>query len=327
MLYDDLEASLQLKGGQISILLHLEEADRYTRISPPRSKRQFWKPCNDLRLTQQKIHRMMAQEFTPHPVAHAYVKGKSILTNAQQHVGKRFLFHLDLVNFFGSITKDRVIHHVWQLLPLLEKGSVEALANLCCRAGFLPQGAPTSPILSNLVCAALDEQLQEMAQFLGCKVTRYSDDICFSTDAEVIPPALAEVWRYGPSQRVKLGDTLRVLIESHGFAINHSKLRVQTKDDRQQVTGLIVNERLNVPSEFRSQIRDTLYRWEKYGVTVAAGIYHPHKSVEGFINSLHGRIAYLGQVAGKSDVQYQQFKQSFASLLFLIIHLQASERG
>ena len=313
MAYAELEARLQLHEGRVSELLGIDEGSRYRRISTHRSTRIFLEPCHELREVQRQLHDLITERFEPHPLAHAYARKKSIITNARQHVGKKLLLHLDLVNFFGSIKKDRVARSLRQLLPWLMTKDAEALARLCCHSGHLPQGAPSSPILSNLICQPFDEQLDEMARSFNCVVTRYSDDICFSMNDE-LPIELARAWGHGVSQRVELGGALLSVIKGHGFAINYRKVRVQTQVDRQQVTGLIVNERLNVPSEFRERIRDALYRWARYGLTVAASIYHPQMSVEGFMNSLSGRIAYVGQVAGQSDRHYQRFKMNFEAL-------------
>src|SRR5687767_6549945 len=117
----------------------------------------------------------------------------------------------------------------------------------------LPQGAPTSPIISNLICARMDAELQYLAQACRCRYTRYADDITFSTKMPRVPTILAH--RDPASNVWSLGDKLESLIEAHGFEINYAKVRVRGRRQRQIVTGLKVNRFPNVLRSYLSQVR------------------------------------------------------------------------
>ena len=168
--YRKLEARLQLQPGQISAI-QMISGPRYRPILLSQ-RHGSWRnyaepkvrsvlcPCRKLRVVQSKIERLVSGRFEPHPIAHAYVKGRSIVTNARRHVGKEWLFHVDLVNFFGSITEEQVVAALRWLLFYFSEDDIRAIAQLCCHEGVLPQGSPASPILSNLVCFPLDLRVE-----------------------------------------------------------------------------------------------------------------------------------------------------------------------
>jgi RNA-directed DNA polymerase len=250
----------------------------------------------------------------PHPIAHAYAKRRGIVTNAEQHVGKEWVLHLDLVNFFGSITQQMVFNALSWLLLDFSHEEIAAISRLCCHAGCLPQGSPASPILSNLVCFRMDEQLWALAQRLGLAVTRYSDDIYFSSTSAILPEEIAKVRGRGASQHVALGLPLRRIFELQGFQVNFTKVRFQDRTERQWVTGCVVNDRVNVPREYYHAVRSRLHSWERDGIGIAARRFQPDLSVERFLASLRGLIDYIGQVRGRDDERYRDFLTIFNEL-------------
>src|SRR5262249_12781804 len=136
-----------------------------------------------------------------------------------------------------------------------------AIAQLCCHKDRLPQGAPTSPIVSNMVCAKLDGELRRLAEAHRCTYTRYADDITVSTSKKQFPSELATP--LGEGTKATVGSALRRVVEGNGFEVNLEKVRLQSGFHRQQVTGLVVNRRPNVRRVFISQIRAMLHAWEK----------------------------------------------------------------
>lgn len=120
------------------------------------------------------------------------------------------------------------------------------LVRLCCFGGVLPQGAPTSPIISNYVCRGMDRKLAALARANGCFYSRYADDLVFSTDRRSFPSALA----YPSDGRAMPGVPLRAVVDGAGFSINENKTTMKTCFARQRVTGLIVNEKVNLPRSF-----------------------------------------------------------------------------
>ena len=233
-----------------------------------------------------ELERMTRPHLLPSVVG--FVNGRSIVDGARQHVGKRFVFNTDLADFFGSIEFGRV--KACLALPPFnckgEKGSpletlafelaniftlpmeVERVQNgklVRTTRSVLPQGAPTSPVLTNIVCRNLDRRVSGLAKKYGLSYTRYADDITFSSNHNV----------YQPQSRFR--QQLDQIIESEGFRQNLKKVRLQPYTQRQMVTGLVVNERVNVTQGYIKQIREWLNVWESKGFDAAQAAYNEHK--------------------------------------------------
>jgi RNA-directed DNA polymerase len=265
-----------------------------------------------LRLQRLLLTCLTASFTTSHDASHGFVPGRSVLTNAQPHAGHRFVLNLDLRNFFANTHIGRVVA-VLQLPPFgLAKEAAYLIANLCCDQGCLPQGAPTSPLLTNAVCQRLDRRLHELAARHRCTYTRYADDLTFSGNRPV--------FRSGFHQQ------LNAILEAEGYQQNETKQRLQTPETRQEVTGIIVNECPNVPREYIRQIRAMLYNWETKGYEAASTILRQqypaskaHARHQGKAPKLErvltGKIAYLGMVRGEESRSYQSAKNKLNLLL------------
>ena len=195
--------------------------------------------------------------------SHGFEKGKSIVTNAKFHTNKKFIFKIDLEDFFPSITFARV-YGIFCKPPFnFNKNISTLLAHLCIyqetlsrdSIGELPQGAPTSPIISNLICRRLDNDLYKLSKKYKCNYTRYADDITFSTNLSIFPKEL-----YDNNQ---IGLDLYKIITKHQFKINESKIRLVSNKRRQIVTGVIVNKKTNTKQSYIKNIRAMLHNWEK----------------------------------------------------------------
>lgn len=187
------------------------------------------------------------------------------------------------------------------------------LAQICCFRDELPQGAPTSPIVSNMICARMDTQLQRLAKKHRCFYTRYADDITFSTTLKVFPYTLGGNTSTG---KAEVGRKLLEIIDENGFCVNETKVRLQGKHGRQEVTGLTVNEKPNVPRTYVRQIRAMLYAWSEFGHDAAEEEFlneydekyrGPYKETPSFGEVVRGKIEFLGMVRGKQDRIYCRF--------------------
>jgi RNA-directed DNA polymerase len=257
-----------------------------------------------LRLQRLLLTCLTASFTTSHDASHGFVPGRSVLTNAQPHSGHRFILNLDLLNFFSNTFLGRVVA-VLQLAPFsLKKEAAYLVANLCCDQGCLPQGAPTSPLLTNAVCQRLDRRLYQLATRHRCTYTRYADDLTFSANRPI--------FRDGFHQH------LNEILQTEGYQQNKLKQRLQTPETRQEVTGIVVNERPNVPREYVRQIRAMLHNWETQGYDIANATLRKHYATSKTHNRqkekapklervLAGKIAYLGMIRGKEDAQYLIF--------------------
>ena len=178
------------------------------------------------------------------PYASAYEKGRSIRRVAYRHANKKLLLKLDIKDFFGHITVDLIKNKVFNY----EKGDI--LAELCCCNGHLPQGACTSPIISNLVMKDFDDELGAFCSKRNITFSRYSDDMIFSGD-------------FNPGMVIK---KVREMLREMGMQINDEKTIIAGRGSRQMVLGVVVNEKKQLSSEYRQKIRQEVYYCSKYGV-------------------------------------------------------------
>lgn len=180
--------------------------------------------------------------------AYAFVKGRSIVDNAKNHINKQYLVNLDLKDFFGTIKYEQVFR-IFYYYGYTKQVSY-MLSMLVTKDGILPQGAPTSPYISNIVCLRLDKRLSKLAEKIGCSYSRYADDITFSGDIH-------------PHEYLYL---VRKIIEDEKFTINNKKTRIQSNNYRQEVTGIIVNNKLKVNVKYKRYIRQQIYYIKKFGI-------------------------------------------------------------
>jgi RNA-directed DNA polymerase len=241
-------------------------------------------PHPALKHLQHKLLAVLNEVAPASGLAKGYVRNRSIIDHARLHRNQRFVILADLQDFFPTITFPRVrgalLAKPFSLHPVV----ATCVAQLCCKDGVLPQGAPTSPALSNLICRSLDHKLLKLAKQHRLAASRYADDICFSTSQREIPSGLAEV----KCGRWIAGDALTELVESCGFRLNARKFKVRTTEERQLVTGLIVNHGVGLPRRWRRQVRVLLHLVQRYGATRAGEIAttwaHPAASRRGFVS-------------------------------------------
>ena len=182
------------------------------------------------------------------PYSHGFVCKKSIITNAKIHLNQKELLKIDLKDFFPSITINRIIY-VFKSLGYTNKVSFY-LASLCSYGGTLPQGAPTSPYLSNIIAKKLDKRLIGLSKKFNLRYTRYADDLTFS----------------GESIPAKLLEYINEIITSEGFVINSDKTRLYKNGGKRIVTGIsVTGNELKLPKDYRRNLRQELYFIMKYG--------------------------------------------------------------
>ena len=311
------------------LVYHLFKSDPVTRYQtftvPKRSggTRQISAPATSLKIIQRKLNHVLHHVRPPKIQVHGFVIGRSIITNAQPHTKQKFVLKIDLKDFFPSINFGRV-RGMFMGVPYKRNHEVATtLAQICCFDNKLPQGAPTSPTVSNMICAKLDSQLHQLAQKYRCIYTRYADDLSFSTSAKPFPAALAAMKSTESGTELVIGDDLRNVVQANGFTVNLPKTQLRRSDARQTVTGLVTNTTLNVKRELINQIRAMLHSWEKYGLKASENEYHarylkrhhhPDKRLPPFKLVVRGKIAFLGSVRGKGNATYVRFAEKLKSL-------------
>ena len=380
-------------------------------------------PVKGLKSLQKTLSFVLQCVYEPHNAAMGFVRDRSIVDNAKLHVGSKYVFNIDLKDFFPSVDQARV-WKCFQLKPfnLNKASSVEPqymkwedfkkehlktdepvtflkgkgrmftntpygtlyvannfdkekdkyillgssslktkdgkslesslwlvnkipdtsrldianiMASLCCtemeverqndetgewqkeKRNVLPQGAPTSPIITNIVCQRLDYLLSGVAKRFGLKYSRYADDITFSSMHNVYQP-----------DSVFLKELQRIIAEQN-FHIKESKTRLQKDGYRKEVTGLLVNEKANVQKRYIKQLRLWLYYWERYGNERASSYFlqkyiadkgNVKNGKPNMTNVISGKLDYLKMVKGGGDELYLKLKQRFDSLVNYIIN-------
>lgn len=228
-------------------------------------------PVSVLKSMQRLILRVLTQSFALHDHCHGFRRGRSIRSNAEPHVGHEVVIGLDLKDFFPSITAGRV-YGLFISLGFVEPDA-RLLTRLVTYCGVLPQGAPTSPAIANLICRHLDSRLVGLAQKADAAYTRYADDLTFS----------------GSMQIRSLLPLIRSIIAEEGFTISEEKQHITQRGARQDVTGLTVNEKVSVPRAVRRRLRAVVHRASKGDQTRWEG-----KRIE--MASIKGHIAFLHSV-------------------------------
>jgi RNA-directed DNA polymerase len=312
------------------LIYHLYKAPdhaRYTAFEIPKRSggmRQIHAPLGVTRDVQTKLAAIFQGIYEAHPSAHGFIKARSILTNARGHVGQRLVLNIDLEDFFPSINFGRVRGLLMAPPFGLGPGAATILAQACCYRNGLPQGAPTSPVLSNFIAASLDRRLTRLAKENNVRYSRYADDITFSTNQNAFPVGLAQ-FEQGETGAVRPrpGDALERAIEASGFAINHKKVRLQTRHQRQGVTGLNVNSIANVERKRVRRIRAMVRAWRKFGLDRAArahfmehrGVRHePNDAPRAFRNIVYGELSFLKMVRGADNPIFLNFTRKLYDL-------------
>ncbi len=284
--------------------------------------REISSPATALKLIQRKLADVLNAVYEPRRPVHGFVPKKSVVSNAALHVGARFVFNIDLENFFPSINFGRVRGMFMAVPYKVDPVVATVLAQICCFLNVLPQGAPTSPVVSNMICGKLDSQLKKLAKRYNCLYSRYADDLTFSTRTSSFPKSVARPQMTETGSQIIVGGELEALITGNGFKVNQSKTRLRTKQRRQEVTGLTINVFPNVRRRYISQVRAMLHAWDHHGPDKAEEEFHARYDRKhrgngkppSFKRVVKGKIDYLGMVRGKDDSTYIRFLQRYAAL-------------
>ena len=293
-------------------------AKRYRMHKKHGGTRAIVAPHQSLLYMLKGFNALLQQYYESTTWCYGFVKGRSVVQNAQQHLGKRYILNIDIKDFFPSITR-QMVEDVLLAEPL--KCSAEAarlLSGLCTAAepqgDVLPQGFPTSPTLSNMVCKKMDEELAAAAQRIGATYSRYADDMSFSSDKDVLRPTGSFYLQ------------VSTIVEKYGFRLNDRKTRLQRRGRRQQVTGVVVSHKVNVTREYARQIRSLLYMWERYGYWETAraalrayreqhGKTRGHGEYLTLYAVLRGRLNYMKMVKGETDPTYLKLWNKYNQLM------------
>ncbi|WP_375325818.1 reverse transcriptase domain-containing protein [Flagellimonas sp. GZD32] len=297
------------------------EVKKYNKFHVPKKngrKREIYAPIPSLKTIQKKLSKELSKLYIPKKHVHSYTEKKGIRTNAKIHINQRFVFNIDLENFFPAINFGRV-SGVFKAPPFNFNDEVAyLLAQLCCHENSLPQGSPCSPIISNLICRSLDNDLKSLAKNNKCFYSRYADDITFSTNLRKFPKSLCKII----NDEIQIGEKLVEIIYKNGFNINPNKSSLRRPYEHQYVTGLTVNKKVNVNRKFLKQVRAMLHAWEIYGLSKAAqehfdkySVRHKNKKDDSlFIKIIKGKLLFIADIRGKNDPVFKKLLAKFKVL-------------
>ena len=228
----------------------------------------------------------------------------NIVENAKMHVGKKYVLNIDLKDFFSNISANRVKKMFSGKYFIFNELMTMVLTLLVTYKGKLPTGAPTSPAISNFVCLDLDQSLLEFSKSNGLTYTRFADDLTFSSDEEITDVLLLMI---------------KEIIRLNGFVVNNKKVRIKSSARQQKVTGIVVNEKINVDRKYIKRIRAMLHHLKLEGLTAATmrhfGLSDGNQMLEiKFMNRLAGYINFIGMVRGKKDLIFKKYDVDFRNI-------------
>lgn len=280
--------------------------------------RTIYSPATPIKIIQRKLNQVLTAVYRGRSPVHGFARGKSIVTNAKSHLRRQAILNFDLKDFFPSIHFGRIKGLLESKPYSLPESVAVTLAQICSCNATLPAGAPTSPVIANMLCAQMDSQLKRLALGFGCFYTRYADDITISVAHGRFPPAI--VYRDPSTNKWVLGNDLMKIISANGFKVNESKTRVLWRGSRQEVTGLIVGERTNVKRSFLRQTRAMLHAAETWGVAAAEHDFlakydrKQRSRKPNFLKVLRGKIEFIGSVRGRDDDIYVRLFERYLKL-------------
>ncbi len=293
--------------------LSISKETRYAKYTIPKKNgkaREINVPDHYLKRVQFLINKLLQIVFADkvNRNTHGFLPKRNIVSNAIPHVNKRFILNIDIQDFFPSIEFRRV-KTVLGLSPFDLCDERERLAfiiaNIVTVNNALPQGAPTSPTISNIVTQRLDRKIAKYCKHRNIKYSRYADDLSFSANR----PVLNEEFK---------NDIFAIIEKEEGFKVNRSKTRLRSSMNRQQVTGLVVNQKVNVKRAYVQMVRSIINKWEKGGEEYAQASFNKFnskiKKPTNFKMALRGYIEFIGLVRGKEDPLFLKLYQKYSYL-------------
>lgn len=310
----DVATLLDFRPKAVSYILY-KQPNKYTIFQIPKrhgGQRTIKAPIDSLKLLQRRLSDLLQDcvdeintaKKRKDRTAHGFKRKRSIITNARQHRHRRWVFNLDLEDFFPSINFGRVRGFLLKNRDFkLQENVATVIAQIACHENALPQGSPCSPVISNLVGHLLDMRLVKLASEAGCTYSRYADDLTFSTNkkefpADIAVPSGAE----DAASHVWLpGEALHKVIERTGFRINAKKTHLMYRSSRQDVTGLVINEKINVRWEYRHNVRAMVNNLVKTGAFEILGVKQKDGQAvlekrSGTPNELHGMLGFIDNI-------------------------------
>lgn len=249
-------------------------------------EREITAPSRELKRRQRWILDNILTKLKISDYAHGFVKNRSIRTNAELHMTHDYALCMDIEDFFPSIKEDTV-KEVFARAGYSRRAA-NALADMCCYFAALPQGAPTSPYLANLVFIEKDHELALLAKQHDATYSRYADDLTFSSDNPL----------------GNLSDAVNQVLQNNGFRLNDSKTKEFFPGQPKRITGLIVqNGLIRVPRKFKRTLKQEIYYCKRYGVALHLENTRAHKTIN-YREYLYGKAYYINMIEPELGKHY-----------------------
>lgn len=254
--------------------------------------RTIYEPNLILKQIQKQILNNILNNKSISKYAKAYHKGIQLKDNAIPHINKEMILKLDIKDFFENISFLNIYNSCFPI-EYFPKSVGMILTYLCTYDNHLTQGSPTSAYISNLVMKEFDEELGNWCNLRNISYTRYSDDMTFSG-------------AFNPSELIT---KVRKMLYKLGLELNNDKIHIVYKSSSQNVTGIVVNEKMQVNVKYRNKIRQEIYYIKKFGLSSHLKKCDINIDSKRYLNILYGRVLYVLQINenDKEFIKYRQF--------------------
>ena len=330
----DVADLLEIEDKSLRYFLYVKRPENlYFTFNVPKKNgkpRTINAPKNELKNIQKKLAYILNLVYKVKASAHGFVNGKNILTNATNHSNRKVILNIDLKDFFTQIHFGRVRGMLSKKPYNIGIEAATVISQLACYNGVLPQGAPSSPIITNMICSPLDTQFTKIAFKNNAKYTRYADDITFSTYDKQFCKDIVNNDVYN----LQLGKDITKTLKDNGFTVNDDKIFLNTRNTRQEVTGLVVNKFPNLKREYLKNLRAILHNCERDGVYNTAKVYikkgfcrnkeiqktamdekHKDEVISWFKLVIRGKINFIKQIRGNDDLIFLKYAEK-ANIIF-----------
>jgi len=322
----DVANILEIKDKSLRYFLYVKRPEnQYKRIVLKKrdgSDRIIYSPSEELKQIQRKLAYIFNLLYERKACVYGFVKNTNIVNNAQNHINKKLILNIDLKDFFTQIHFGRVRGMLMKPPYGIAEEAATTISQIVCLNGALPQGAPTSPIITNMICKPFDNDLIKFSKKNSINYSRYADDITFSTYKYEFTKNIID----GEITCLKIGKELDKILSKNSFIVNENKVFLNSTKSRQEVTGLVVNKFPNVKRQYVKNLRAILCNCKNVGIYASAQRYikkglcknantidkcNDEKFKEQIISwfkcVLKGKINFIKQVKGEDNPTYLNF--------------------
>lgn len=277
-------------------------------------------PKQELKIIQNEILlKILKNNYFPNDNVHGFIRNRNILTNSLFHFNANSILNIDIQNYFKNISFNSVLNIINKLPFDFSDQESYYITRLITYNGYLPQGSPSSPLISNMVTQNFDIEMNRFAKVNNCQYSRYADDITISSKLNRLP---LEIFDY---KKNILSNKIVDIFLKNNFRVNSKKTRVANKKQKMMITGLVVNEFPNIQRKYIRNIRAIIYSIESLGLEKAALKLTNIKNINNydemyfikykFLKSIVARVEYVGYIKGKDSSVYLTFRKKINQII------------